>query len=391
MSQPHYTNPYRSHIGVRRSPQKKSAEGVKSHADADADATAVDDDGGSGGGGEAEDNDSRSSQLESTTRQRITTEDVIQNSNTHLREKVVRPRVEMSRTHINRSMLQLELIRAIHRQDAVDAAHLIAQGADVRKLDDNGECPMRVALQSRQESEFHWPIIKLLAEHGADCTTPDGNGATPLMIASKSGCLPVFAALFSNVTKRHLSVKNRKGENCLFYAVRSGSVDMVRFIASRMNPYGIQRQNVRGETVFHLASMYGYRIMLQHLRRHEGGRLDTLMKRNKRNWTTIHYAIFCGHILVLRQLLKWGVPDLSAEETNRLIRLGRERRESYLREGIPMASPEERDTLEHYLKQRRKMQAKKLELFGPREVQEKSTDQTQTRSGVGYARSKLRG
>ena len=133
-----------------------------------------------------------------TARERVTTVDVIERSNLHLRENIVRPSIIKSRERIDRSLLQLELIRAIHRQDHVDVAHLIRHGADVKQLDANGECPMRVALQARQASEFHWPIVKLLAEHGADSTTPDANGITPLMIACRSGSLSVVMALFAN-------------------------------------------------------------------------------------------------------------------------------------------------------------------------------------------------
>ena len=64
-------------------------------------------------------------------------------------------------------------------------------------------------------------------------------------------------------------MRNKKGENCLFNAVRSGSVEVVQFISSRMNPYGIQRQNITGDSVFHLAAMFGQRVMLQHLRKNE--------------------------------------------------------------------------------------------------------------------------
>ena len=101
-------------------------------------------------------------------------------------------------------------------------------------------------------------------------------------------------------------MRNKKGENCLFNAVRSGSVEVMQFISSRMNPYGIQRQNITGDSVFHLAAMFGQRVMLQHLRKNEGKRLDTLMKTNKRKWSPLHYAVFGAHLLVIRQLLKWG-------------------------------------------------------------------------------------
>ena len=330
---------------------------------------------------------------DATHREGATTADVIESSNRHLRDRAAEM-VQQSRESIDRSLLQLELVRAVHRQDHVDAAHLIAHGANVKLLDANGECPMRVALQAREASEFHWPMVKLLAEHGADGTTPDANGVNPLMIACRSGSLPAVMALFANATKRDLASKNKKGENCLFSAVRSRRVDVVQFISSRMNPYGIQRRNISGDSVFHLAAKFGERVMLQHLRKNEGGRLDTLMRQNNRKWSPIHFAIFGGHLLVVRQLLKWGVPDLSEEETRRLLRLGEERSEAYLREGIPMATPEERCQVRLFLAKRREMKERKQALFGSKgdeDVPETNSNSCNNNErGVGYARSSSR-
>ena len=366
-----YANPFRSPIGVKRK-TAEAPESVPVTAEESAPVSA----------GE--------SVPVSAGESLATTVDVIESSNRHLRERAAEA-VQQSRESINKSMLQLELIRAVHRQDHVDAAHLIDHGADVKMLDANGECPMRVALQARDA--LHWPIVKLLAEHGADSTTPDRNGVTPLMIACRSGRLPVVMALFANATRRDLISRNKKGENCLFNAVRSRNVEVVQFISSRMNPYGIQRRNISGDNVFHLAAMFGERVMLQHLRKNEGGRLDTLMRRNNKKWSPMHFAIFCGHLLVVRQLLKWGVPDLSEEETRRLMRLGDERSEAYVKEGIPMATPEEREQMRLFLDQWRDMKDRKKELFGSKERDEGEDTPNSVsgeREGVGYARSRRR-
>ena len=40
----------------------------------------------------------------------------------------------------------------------------------------------------------------------------------------------------------------------------------------------------------------------------------TLNRRDNRNWTCLHWAIFAGHVDVMRQLFKWGIQDLSEEE-----------------------------------------------------------------------------
>ena len=388
-----YSNPYRSPLGVKRKTGKALGGGgdlanralgvAEAAATRERAASPQEQDRGGDSGGDSATRAAGVAEI-ATARERVTTVDVIERSNLHLRENIVRPSIIKSRERIDRSLLQLELIRAIHRQDHVDVAHLIRHGADVKQLDANGECPMRVALQARQASEFHWPIVKLLAEHGADSTTPDANGITPLMIACRSGSLSVVMALFANANKRDLSVRNKKGENCLFNAVRSGSVEVVQFISSRMNPYGIQRQNITGDSVFHLAAMFGQRVMLQHLRKNEGGRLDTLMKTNKRKWSPLHYAVFGAHLLVIRQLLKWGVPELSAEETRRLMRLGAERSDSYVKEGIPMATATERTEVRKFLSKRREMKARKVALFGTRTDEKEDVHQEEHKNGVGY-------
>ena len=107
----------------------------------------------------------------------------------------------------------------------------------------------------------------------------------------------------------------------------------------------------------------------------------------------MHFAIFCGHLLVVRQLLKWGVPDLSEEETRRLMRLGDERSEAYVKEGIPMATPEEREQVRLFLDQWRDMKDRKKELFGSKERDEGEDTPNSVsgeREGVGYARSSNR-
>ena len=231
--------------------------------------------------------------------------------------------------------------------------YVIHKRWDVRRHHDRGGTGSTLLHKACWRS--HVGLVKWLIEHvrrryGAEATETYVNsrdtimnGVTPLMIACRSGRLPVVMALFANATRRDLISRNKKGENCLFNAVRSRNVEVVQFISSRMNPYGIQRRNISGDNVFHLAAKFGERVMLQHLRKNEGGRLDTLMRRNNKKWSPMHFAIFCGHLLVVRQLLKWGVPDLSEEETRRLMRLGDERSEAYVKEGIPMATPEERE------------------------------------------------
>jgi ankyrin repeat protein len=334
--------------------------------------------------------------------------------------------------------LNLQLIRAIHKADVYGengVVKLISQGASIKTLDKQGESPIRIALSTKTASTIHYPLVKCLCENFADVSSSDIHGYTPFMTVVQSGCMKLVMLIYSYGTRNDLGQINKIKESALHIACHIRSYEVARFIVARMSKYGMQRQNINGLNAFHIACQNGCLKILQVLKKKgcdeeeennkrtgleknmkgsnkPGKRQNpilykkTLNRRDNRNWTCLHWAIFAGHVDVMRQLFKWGIQDLSEEETNRLSRLGEERASSYVASGkIMMAIGDERMQALNYLSKRRTMAEKKKLLFQPKnqaanpeenEIEKSGSSsisnttnsgEEQEKTGVGYQRS----
>ena len=313
--------------------------------------------------------------------------------------------------------LNLQLIRAIHKADVYGengVVKLISKGASIKTLDKQGESPIRIALSSKTASTIHYPLVKCLCENFADVSSSDIHGYTPFMTVVQSGCIKLVMLIYSYGTRNDLGQINKIKESALHIACHIRSYEVARFIVARMSKYGMQRQNINGLNAFHIACQNGCLKILQVLKKkgcdkeeenrkgsnNKGKRQNpimykkTLNRRDNRNWTCLHWAIFAGHVNVMRQLFKWGIQDLSEEETNRLSRLGEERASSYVESGkIMMAIGNERMQALNYLSKRRTMAERKKVLFQPKDQAAKPAEneiessKEQEKTGVGYQRS----
>ena len=276
----------------------------------------------------------------------------------------VKANVGKSVDSLNQTLLNLQLLRAVHRRDVFGEDGVLSwikKGALIQALDDQGESPIRAALSMKVASEIHFPMVKVLCENGADVTQADVHGWTPLMHVVKSGAMSLVMLIYKYGNRADLGRVNNTKESCLHIACHIRSYEIVRFLCARMSKFGLTRTNINGKTPFIIASQNGSTEILKVLRKVDG-RDETLLKQDGRGWTCLHWAIFSAHVEVLRILYKWGVPDLSEEETSRLERLGNDRAASYAQSGtIYMAA--ERETAAKYMRKRRLMKQRKKELF----------------------------
>jgi len=318
---------------------------------------------------------------------------------------------------LQQMQLNLELIRAIHKNDVYSekgVVRLIAKGASIKQLDKTGEHPVRIALSTKSSKTIYFQLVKVLCENFADVSTTDVHGWTPLMTATKSNSIQLVMLLYSYGKRNDLGQINNIKETALHIACHVRSLEIVRFFLSKMSKYGIQRCNVSGLNAFHIACQNGSLEILQVLKnkgcesvketcapssngKHgTDGKCEnrkkipykkTLMRRDNRNWTCLHWAIFAGHVQIMRQLFKWGIQDLSKEESDRLNRLGEERASSYIESGtIVMALEKDREIAMKYLEKRRKMIERKKLLFPV-----KKEDELVMRKGVRRGRGSSSG
>lgn len=317
-------------------------------------------------------------------------------SHSHLSNRM-KAQAERSVDALAQTMLNLNLNRAIHRRDVYGeegVVALIKKGASIKALDLQSESPIHIALSMKVASEIHLPMVKMLCEYGADVTKPDHMGWTPLMTVVKSGSMPLVMLIYRHGNRRDLGSINGVKESCLHIACHIRSYDIVRFLIARMSEFGVSRCNINGKNAFHIAAQNGSLNILQCLRKGDARMKFTLLREDNRGWTPLHWAIFSGHVDIIRYLyVKCKVPDMSEEETNRLERLGIERASSYSESGtICMGTVVEREAAQMYIKKRRMMKKKKKELFDlpptPPKIEEKKTEEDNNDHGVAYQRKK---
>ncbi len=88
--------------------------------------------------------------------------------------------------------IDAELNNAVMAFDAERVKFLLAKGADVNKLNDNGYAPLHTAARSRNSD-----LVQLLLAHKADANLADSDGMTPLIHAIMRNHVPSIEALIA--------------------------------------------------------------------------------------------------------------------------------------------------------------------------------------------------
>jgi quinoprotein dehydrogenase-associated probable ABC transporter substrate-binding protein len=88
--------------------------------------------------------------------------------------------------------IDAELNNAVMAFDAERVKFLLAKGADVNQLNDNGYAPLHTAARSRNSD-----LVQLLLAHKADANLADSDGMTPLIHAIMRNHVPSIEALIA--------------------------------------------------------------------------------------------------------------------------------------------------------------------------------------------------
>ncbi|MCP4451593.1 MAG: hypothetical protein GY809_09045 [Planctomycetes bacterium] len=171
---------------------------------------------------------------------------------------------------------------------------------------DNATAKLKVLSESPAISDI--VQIRTLIEAGADVNVRNRNGVTPLMMASKMGCVEVVKLLLK--AKADVNARQSNGWSALFDAVAENYVEVVQCLTE--NGADINTRDSRGRTVLGFAAYLGYdaivRILLEN-----GAEVDIRYRRTQE--TPLIAACQEGRAGVVKLLLDHGA-DVNAQRTD---------------------------------------------------------------------------
>jgi ankyrin repeat protein len=197
---------------------------------------------------------------------------------------------------------------------------LLAQGADVNARNKDGQTPLDLAAdmssyvvtfemsgpglndpdvetaRRRIENPKSYALGKLLIAHGADVNAPpDGEGRTPLLVASAASNEDLAELLVQKGAR--VKVKEPDGTTPLHYAAFSGEHRLAGTLIANGAP--VSARGFRGTTPLHLAAMRGDEDMVKLLVAN-GADVNA---RDDNGYTPVHAAAGTGSTDALRALL----------------------------------------------------------------------------------------
>ena len=161
---------------------------------------------------------------------------------------------------------------------------------------------------------LHWAgqedypnMVKVLIDAGADMDAEDENGCSPLLLASKQGCLDTVKMLLK--AGADVCAADNKGATCLALAVCNGHTETVRYLLCLPEVDANQSTN-RGSTSLHLAVSQKHSDVVGMLI--DAG-ADIEANREGMSYTTLRCACEVGEREIVRMLLEAGA-DLCATD-----------------------------------------------------------------------------
>lgn len=140
---------------------------------------------------------------------------------------------DMKATAQNTTAIELteSLIDAVNNIDIVSLNILLAEGADVDTVNQNGDTPLMLA------SKIGNPrILRIILAHNPNINAKNNNGETALMIASKNGQHHVAQELIHRGA--NLYERNYQGLNSVELAARNGHTQIVNLLRNKQEmPY----------------------------------------------------------------------------------------------------------------------------------------------------------
>lgn len=147
--------------------------------------------------------------------------------------------------------------------------YLIDHGADVNKINANGESPLHAVMQTSYSELTTTYLVKTLLENGADVNQPNADGATPLQVAIQRSRPELATYLVKTLLENGADVNTEgyKGTTALMSASYLGREDIVRYLIDYGAEINKERKN-SGITALWLAAQNGYENVVKVLAEH---------------------------------------------------------------------------------------------------------------------------
>jgi ankyrin repeat protein len=156
------------------------------------------------------------------------------------------------------------------------------QGQGLEDEDDDGCTGLHTAI-----SEGHKDVVTFLLSKGAETSSRNVNGSTPLLCACGGGDLELVQMVLTSREGQGLHDRDRNGRTVLHNAASKGTKELVDFLLSK----GVQAdiKNNQQETALMTACYYGNRNVVRLLLKHTGG--QGVNETNSEGRTVLHLAM----------------------------------------------------------------------------------------------------
>lgn len=173
------------------------------------------------------------------------------------------------------------------------AAYLIKKGADVNKINQQGNTPLHSCLTKKNDMS----IFKLLLESGADVHIQNASGWSPLLVAISQNNTIAFRKLLKRGAD--INFKTEEDITALSCAVFVGNKEIVEYVLSE-NSLMLEIANKKhGNTPLMLSCLTGH-VEITEILIQAGANLYTV---NKKNESPSFLATLKGHFPILELLL----------------------------------------------------------------------------------------
>ena len=147
-----------------------------------------------------------------------------------------------------------EFIKQCSQGNYEKVKHSLLAGEDCNAYDDMGVSALHAAIV-----ESHFEIVDLLVLNGAKVDSRDNNLMTPLLSCVGRGLLDCVRHLLNHGADK--TVSDRVRRNALYYAVKSGSLGMIRQFINAQSCN--QQDSLWGWTPLHCAANQGNMTVIQ--------------------------------------------------------------------------------------------------------------------------------
>ncbi|CAH1401021.1 unnamed protein product [Nezara viridula] len=209
----------------------------------------------------------------------------------------------------NNSIIQIHNATALHVASYYGlkdlAGLLISYGASLEVKDR----PLRYSPLHYACENDHVEVVKLLLDSGANKSSADINGTTPLHIACRKGLLPIAELLLSDPPAA-VNQSDHSGYTALHLAAMNGSLEIAKLLLTL--DADKEAKTIDFKTPLHLASREGHEAIV-HILLKKGAEKDAA---DIDDMTPLHFAARGRHVGVVREMIYFCTASVNRKNKN---------------------------------------------------------------------------